>query len=324
MAVANASTQTNVWEAEKEQQQIKRAIKRGDLPPPEPTKKPSHKRRPTRIGAGKPLAKGVQMWPSHPPGNYSRRSSNCFHFLEKTKVIASTVPLPRPIGYDAAVFGLPLDMTSANREPLSCPKRPKWRFDMSKKEVEHNEEGLFKKWLEQTDLSLAEWNTSREPDSSKPSEEASPAAPASPSYFERNLEVWRQLWRVTEISQIILVLLDSRCPLLHFPPSLAAYLVNHKVIFVLTKIDITGPARVAAWMEYLMTIILVIPVIPVEAYTEKETTSVHQGRKHYEPHLPETFRRRLIDAIKAVHGEILKPQTKVAQNPEWLDKWVPR
>lgn len=66
-----------------------------------------------------------------------------------------------------------------------------------------------------------------------------------------------------------------------------------------------------------------IPVIPVEAYTEKEVTTVHQGRKHYEPHLPLTFRQRLIDAIKAVHSELLKPPAKVAQNPQWLDKWVP-
>src|SRR6185369_11980830 len=39
-------------------------------------------------------------------------------------------------------------------------------------------------------------------------------------------------WRVTEISQILLVLLDSRCPLLHFPPPLQQYLFNRKVILV--------------------------------------------------------------------------------------------
>lgn len=76
-------------------------------------------------------------------------------------------------------------------------------------------------------------------------------------------------------------------------------------------------------MEYLVTHHPHIPVIPVEAYTEKEATTVHQGRKHYEPHLPETFRRRLIDVIKAVHSEMIKPPANVAQNPDWLEKWVP-
>jgi hypothetical protein len=178
----------------KEQQQLKRAIKRGDLPPPEPTKKFSHKRRPTGIGSGKVVGHGS----SDVAIASARKLQSTFiklpsAFLEKTKAIASTVPLSRPIGYDAAVYGLLADTTSANREPLSCPKRPKWRFDMSKKEVEHNEQGVFKKWLGQTDLSLTEWNTGREPDLSKPSAEASLAPPVSPSYFERNLEVWRQL-----------------------------------------------------------------------------------------------------------------------------------
>ena len=32
------------------------------------------------------------------------------------------------------------------------------------------------------------------------------------SYFELNLETWRQLWRVLEMSDILLVVIDSRFP----------------------------------------------------------------------------------------------------------------
>lgn len=32
------------------------------------------------------------------------------------------------------------------------------------------------------------------------------------SYFEMNLETWRQLWRVLEMSDIILVIVDARFP----------------------------------------------------------------------------------------------------------------
>lgn len=32
------------------------------------------------------------------------------------------------------------------------------------------------------------------------------------SYFELNLETWRQLWRVLEISDILLVIVDARYP----------------------------------------------------------------------------------------------------------------
>ena len=92
---------------------------------------------------------------------------------------------------------------------LTCPKRPKWRYDMSKKEVEANEEGLFKKWLAQTDAALAAW--------SHPTDVGQPAAhegfgditksvpesmPHAPTSYERNLEVWRQLCVVVVYTQL--------------------------------------------------------------------------------------------------------------------------
>lgn len=32
------------------------------------------------------------------------------------------------------------------------------------------------------------------------------------SYFEMNLETWRQLWRVLEISDVLLLIVDVRTP----------------------------------------------------------------------------------------------------------------
>lgn len=32
------------------------------------------------------------------------------------------------------------------------------------------------------------------------------------SYFEMNLETWRQLWRVMEISDVLLLIVDVRTP----------------------------------------------------------------------------------------------------------------
>ena len=65
---------------------------------------------------------------------------------------------------------------------------------MSKEEVEKNEEGWFKKWLDQTDQITNEWV---DRDSSPPDSEAGiqdeNVMPRAPTYFERNLEVWRQL-----------------------------------------------------------------------------------------------------------------------------------
>jgi hypothetical protein len=106
----------------------------------------------------------------------------------------------------------------ASVDELTCPKRPKWKYTMTKAEVEKNEgtlpsyivsffvkrrslthcvctrsEGVFRNWLAATDALIA-----RDTD-------------ASPTFFERNLNVWRQLWRTTETSDILLVLIGMRC-----------------------------------------------------------------------------------------------------------------
>ena len=41
----------------------------------------------------------------------------------------------------------------------------------------------------------------------------------SGSYYERNLETWRQLWRTLEMSDVILFVCDIRYPTLHFSPA---------------------------------------------------------------------------------------------------------
>lgn len=73
---------------------------------------------------------------------------------------------------------------------------------MSKKELEANEEGLFRKWLEQTDNLVLQWrlnvaeslnNSAGIDDINYKKSKAEPRMPQSPTYFERNLEVWRQL-----------------------------------------------------------------------------------------------------------------------------------
>jgi hypothetical protein len=74
---------------------------------------------------------------------------------------------------------------------------------MSKKEVERNEEGLFRKWLDETDKSVGAWQLlneekrrskivrSEDPDLPDPEPTS---MPPSTTYFERNIEVWRQLY----------------------------------------------------------------------------------------------------------------------------------
>ncbi|KAJ3928850.1 MAG: P-loop containing nucleoside triphosphate hydrolase protein [Lentinula lateritia] len=305
----------------KEERQLKRAVKRGEVspPPPKGRKKPTKRSRVLHSNA--PASASVES---------SRKLQSSFikssrQFLENTKTLASTIPLPRPIPPTAAILPQSYEQSS-EFETLTCPRRPKWRYDMSKKEVESNEEGLFKKWLQDTDSALERWRLGkkRSDDHLDDAErEREPAIVRSSSSFERNLEVWRQLWRVTEISQIILVLVDSRCPLLHFPPSLARYLSNHKVILVLTKVDITGPVRANAWIDYLRNSFPGLRVVQVQAYGTKEESFYHQGRSKYESRVPQIFKEQLLDAIRDLHAEILQPPKKIIENPDRLKSWKP-
>jgi hypothetical protein len=73
---------------------------------------------------------------------------------------------------------------------------------MSKIEVEKNEEGLHRQWIERMDHIVDGWQMGsgdhEEPQCVDEEDEKKPQKvlqmPRSPTYFERNLEVWRQLY----------------------------------------------------------------------------------------------------------------------------------
>ena len=72
------------------------------------------------------------------------------------------------------------------------------------------------------------------------------------SYFELNLETWRQLWRVLEISDVILCVVDVRFPAAHFPPSLYRHVtkdLKKQLVVVLNKVDLAPAPLVAAWVN---------------------------------------------------------------------------
>lgn len=192
-------------------------------------------------------------------------SSDLLQYIARSKTTALTDALPRPITDDAPYFPLEL-LTPAQemKDRLSIPRRPKWKYEHTKKEVEANEAGLFKKWLAGADAAVEQWRADEECGRAEEGgEEHEPAStsssivwPRSTTYFERNLEVYRQLWRTLELSPILLVLIDIRCPPLHFPPSLQEYILSHQqtskkeVVLVLTKCDLVPDDVRIAWEEW--------------------------------------------------------------------------
>lgn len=117
--------------------------------------------------------------------------------LDQSRAVAASVALVRPIISGASIWKLhsgriPSEEETHMRTQMTCMRRPKWRYEMSKKEVEKNEAGLFEKWLEKSDSLVEEWVSAAEKQQSSLTG-MSNAMPISLSIFERNLEVWRQL-----------------------------------------------------------------------------------------------------------------------------------
>ncbi|CAO3624341.1 unnamed protein product [Mucor hiemalis] len=117
-------------------------------------------------------------------------------------------------------------------EYIEFPKRPTWNYDMTKEEVEKQEVESFYQWVQYVEETYGGEQL---------------------SWFERNLEVWRQLWRVLEISDVILIVMDIRNPMLHFPRSLYKYVTHklkRKIIGIFNKVDLVSEFTVFAWKKY--------------------------------------------------------------------------
>jgi large subunit GTPase 1 len=72
--------------------------------------------------------------------------------------------------------------------------------------------------------------------------------------FERNLELWRQLWRVIERSHLVVQIVDARNPLLFRSADLEAYVKevdpSKENIVLVNKSDLLSPEHIQKWREY--------------------------------------------------------------------------
>ncbi|KAG7277910.1 hypothetical protein CRUP_004689 [Coryphaenoides rupestris] len=116
---------------------------------------------------------------------------------------------------------------------LGIPRRPSWNYEMTRDQLLRKEEKSYREYLDTLH--------SRNP-------------PGSLSHFEHNLETWRQLWRVLEMSDVVLLIVDIRHPVLQFSPPLYHYITEElrkQVVLVLNKADLCPPPLVIAWKHYL-------------------------------------------------------------------------
>lgn len=72
--------------------------------------------------------------------------------------------------------------------------------------------------------------------------------------FERNLDFWRQLWRVIERSDIVVQIVDARNPLLFRCEDLECYVKtiddNKENVILINKADLLTAEQRSAWAEF--------------------------------------------------------------------------
>ncbi|KAK9500051.1 hypothetical protein O3M35_001392 [Rhynocoris fuscipes] len=143
---------------------------------------------------------------------------------------------------------LEIDFEDYFPSDLNFPVRPPWDFNMTKEQLDARENKYFLEYLK--DIEKV-YDTSQL------------------SYFELNLETWRQLWRVLEMADIVLVIVDIRFPALLFPPSLYDFVTNKmkkSIILVMNKVDLAPAPLVVAWQEYLKSKFPQLHVIMFTSY----------------------------------------------------------
>ncbi|GAB7360168.1 hypothetical protein MBLNU230_g7931t1 [Neophaeotheca triangularis] len=126
---------------------------------------------------------------------------------------------------------------NAKRARLTIPRRPPWSSDMKASELDVRERESLLQWRR----SLAEL---QEVDD------------LLMTPFERNLEVWRQLWRVIERSDLVVQIVDARHPLMFRCEDLEKYVKEldkrKRNLLLVNKADMLTHDQRKLWAEYFM------------------------------------------------------------------------
>lgn len=124
---------------------------------------------------------------------------------------------------------------NANKNRLTVPRRPPWDQTTTPQELDTRERASLLEWRR----GLAELQESNY---------------LLMTPFERNLEVWRQLWRVIERSDLVVQIVDARNPLLFRSEDLEKYVKEvdprKNNLLLVNKADMMTLSQREAWADY--------------------------------------------------------------------------
>jgi large subunit GTPase 1 len=123
----------------------------------------------------------------------------------------------------------------ANQDRLTVPRRPPWDETTTPAELDRKEKEMLLEWRR----GLAELQETND---------------LLMTPFERNIEVWRQLWRVIERSDLIVQIVDARNPLLFRSEDLERYVKEvdsrKNNLLLVNKADMLTEKQRGVWADY--------------------------------------------------------------------------
>ncbi|KAF2880185.1 hypothetical protein ILUMI_25986 [Ignelater luminosus] len=126
-----------------------------------------------------------------------------------------------------------------HKDLIKIPRRPPWNSQTTPEELKQNEKDKFLEWRR----SLAQLQE----------EQGVILTP-----FEKNLEFWRQLWRVVERSDVVIQIVDARNPLLFRCEDLEKYVKEvskEKInLILINKADFLTEHQRQTWANYFSKI----------------------------------------------------------------------
>lgn len=121
------------------------------------------------------------------------------------------------------------------KDSIRIPRRPEWNENMTAEELEGLERESFLEWRRSLADIQEQDNIMLTP-------------------YEKNLDFWRQLWRVIERSDLIVQIVDARNPVLYRCEDLEKYVTgfndDKKNMILINKADLLSEKQRIVWAEY--------------------------------------------------------------------------
>lgn len=129
-------------------------------------------------------------------------------------------------------------------EELSVPRRPAWNEDTTPEELERMENESFLEWRRAIAAKEEELFSQITDQHAYFSKTVTP--------YEKNLHVWRQLWRVLERATCVAGVIDGRNPNFYISDDLKQYAkeLGKPMLLIVNKGDYLSKAQRALWSEY--------------------------------------------------------------------------